>query len=425
MFINLKNVSIALFAFLAVITQGAVYYSIFFQNSYAAILGIIFIALIIATYFKIGIPKSFFVYCIITALCYFLSAFINGIGFSSGLNIKTALIYDMSLLICLVAFALDGRKFINYLVWIVTVVSAISLVFYTIENTMGRNAISQLFTYYSWGRGHYANLFYTFASNDTRNYSIFYEPGVFQIVTISSLYLLIFGKQYFEMSVKKYVVAIIILIAAVLTGGSTTGYINLLFIVLGVLLMRRKSSLERGIAMVFSIAVAVLFIDYIVNGDGSILTVYVMDKIFTMTSSSGNAYYASSGGARLFMFHMALQALAENPFFGIGNTRVSAAVNEAFFEGFGTGNGLGAMIASKGLVTAFVTIAPILVMGYRNRQSMYQYTILLLIYFNTIISQSTYSVVCCAFVVLMMTDFRENKETVREVQNGFVYHYNI
>lgn len=413
MYLNIRRTSLLYLVVLAVITEGAVYYSVYAQESYVALAVIAVTVLLIAVLFQVGIPKWFLGYCIATAACYFMSAFMNGIGLSHGLNIKTALLYDIAVLIVIVALSIDYRKFINYFVGFVVLISAISLIFYAIQAIAGRDSISGLFTYLSWGRGHYVNPLYTYAKKDTRNYGIFYEPGVFQIVTITALYLLVFGRKYFDMESKKYIVAVIILGAAVLTGGSTTGYINLLFIVAGTVLMKGKSSLQKKIAIIFGISIAVIFLDYLVNADSSILSVYVLDKIFEMTESGELSYYTSSGGARLFMFNMALRGLKENPLFGIGNTRVETAVGSAFFEGFGTGNGLCVIIASKGLVTACTTIVPFLVMSYRKRQSIHQYVVLLLIYFNTIVAQSSNTVVCCAFVLLMMTNFMEDEELLK------------
>ena len=97
--------------------------------------------LLIAGVFRTGLPKWFIGYCIATATCYFLSAFMNGIGLSAGLNIKTAITYDINILIIIVAYSIDRKKLINYFVGFVTVISAVSLVFYALETILGRDAI--------------------------------------------------------------------------------------------------------------------------------------------------------------------------------------------------------------------------------------------------------------------------------------------
>ncbi|MCD8235241.1 MAG: O-antigen ligase family protein [Prevotellaceae bacterium] len=411
MLVDTEKASVGVLAFLMVILTGAVYWSAYGFESYAALLAVFGFTVLVCCAFLKGIPRWYLIYVIVTAACYFISAFMNGIGLSEGLNIKTAFQIDIYLLIVLTAYAIDKRRTINYFVNIVVFVSAISLVFYTIQTVLGRESVSSLFSYLNWGRGHYVNLLYTYAANDTRNYSIFYEPGVFQIVTTASLYLLIFAKQYFNMGSKRYGISVVVLIASVLTCGSTTGYLNMLILLIGVLFLRRKSKTQTRLIWLFAAVVIFLVYDYMVNGDASVINTYVIEKMFDISSDSSDVYYQSSGGARYFMFNMAITALKENPFFGIGNTRVSAAIGETFFSGFGTGNGLCAMIASKGLITTIATISPIIYMAYRNRGSAVQFWTFILIYFNTVVAQSTNSLMCCAFVLLAITEYEETAET--------------
>ncbi len=414
--INIKKTSLAYLTILAVIMHGAVYWSVYAQESYA-VLGLVAVTeLLILTFVAhSGIQKWFLVYCVVSASCYFMAAFVNGIGLSAGLNIKTALIYDLNILTILVGFAIDKKKFINYFVWLITVISAISLFFYAVQSFLGKEAISSFFTYVEWGRGHYVNLFYSFPLKDTRNYAVFYEPGVFQILTNSALYILIFGKNYFELSNKKYIISILILCAAILTSGSTTGYINLLLILSGIIFTKGKTTLQKRISMLFFVAVIIVLIDYVINGMNSILSTYVLNKIFETQSSSGVTNYNTSGGARLYMFSLMLSALKQNPLFGIGGDAVNNAISTKFFEGFGTGNGLASLVAGKGLLTAFAIIGPFIYMGYKNRGIRFHYLILLMIYFNTVCAQSPYSIMCCSFVLLFVMKFNERMDIGSEV----------
>lgn len=402
--VNIRNLSQFILVFLMVMMHGAVYWSVNFQESYIAIFAVILLDLVIAARYLGSIPTWFLVYCVATAACYFLSAFTNGIGLSTGLNIKTALILDMNILTVLVAYRMDRSRALRLFVLIVTFFAAFSLVFYFTTLVIGKDSIARFFTYYSWGRGHYVNPLYSFTKDD-RNYGIFYEPGVYQIVLNTALYLLLFARDKLQLSNRVYNFSFIVLIVTVITSGSTTGYLNLAFILLGMVLLKGKSGIQRRVGYICGIFILMLATDYIVNGDDSLISTYVLSKIFETQLTTSAVNYNTSGGARLFIFSLAIEALKSNPLFGLGANYVSDAVSTEFYSGFGTGNGLCAMIASKGLVTTAITIAPFLYMAYKNRSSGIQYLVLILVYFNTVAAQSSFAIMCCSFALLCMNDF--------------------
>ena len=404
--VNLFKLSQFILVLLMIVMHGAVYWSVNFQESYVALFSIALFVLIMASWYRVGIPKWFMVYCVATAACYFWSALTNGIGLSTGLNIKTALILDVNILTALVAYKMDKKRALKLYVLIVTVLAGISLAFYLTTLIIGKDAIARFFTYYSWGRGHYVNPLYSF-TKDNRNYGIFYEPGVYQIVLNTALYLLLFARDQFTLSRRVYNLALVILIVTVFTSGSTTGYLNLAFILIGVLLMKGKSKIQKRVALICGMFIVVAAFDYIINGDNSLVNIYILDKIFETRITSSVINYNTSGGARLYIVELALEALKSNPFFGLGANYVSEAVNAKFSLGFGTGNGFCSMIASKGLVTTIITIVPFLYMAYKNLNSGLQYSVFLLIYFNTVFAQSSFAIMCCSFALLCMIDFGE------------------
>lgn len=390
-----------------IVIHGAVYWSAYAGESYIA-LGVVYgIVVVILIRYKLGISKFYMHYLIATIFIFLLSAISNGTGLSRGLNIKTVFIINLNLLIVFVAYNIGRRTAIKYYINIVIFFAVISLVLYLTQNLFGRDIISRMFTYIQWGRGHYVNPLYTYATTDFRNYGIFYEPGVYQILLIASLYFLILTNNCCGYTEFKRMIYILILVATILTTGSTTGYINLGFILIGILLGKRRNKAESRIASVLAATVIVVIIEYFVNGDSSLIQTFLLDKLFAMKGSGRTLYFSSSGGARLFMIDMAIQALKENPLFGIGASRVNFAIFETFGEGFGTGNGLFSMIATKGLIPTTVIIGPILYLSYKNKISWQAYLIFILIYFNTVISQSTYSIGSPSFILMAM--YKTNK----------------
>lgn len=401
MIVNHKSIVIVLLSFLAVIMHGSVYWAMYAQNSYMYLGAIFIICLLLAQLYFGGIHRWYFAYVISMGLCYILSALFNGIGFSSGLNIQTVLVYAINILVIAVGIDIDLAKFTRMYVRVIVIFAFISLIFYFLTSILGKNTISSMFQFYTWGRGHYVNLFYTMTVDGNRNYGIFYEPGVYQIVLLSALYLLIYAKEIFALE-KWYTFSIVTLVITLLTTGSTTGYLGILFIILGLLFQYRKGTIERRITFLFFIFTLYVFIDYVIHDEASFINTYVINKFYEMEDNG----YMSSGGSRLFMFDLAVHAVKESPFFGLGELYLRNAISELYFNDFGTGNALCAMIASKGLITTVVVIGPLLVMAYRRRRSFLQYIVFLAIYVNTVIAQSANSIICCSFFLIAYIDFK-------------------
>lgn len=84
---------------------------------------------------------------------------------------------------------------------------------------------------YLHGKGFF--LFSYLEMHPTRNCGFYTEPGVYQIVLNSTLYILLFWKEKLMISSeKKYRKILLVIIAAIIACQSTTGYLALLLIIL-------------------------------------------------------------------------------------------------------------------------------------------------------------------------------------------------
>lgn len=416
--INIRKLFLLILTYIMIIMHGAVIWSAVIGDGYSSLMIVAAITLFVIVYFDLPFRKSFLLYCVSTAACYFISAFMNGIGLSAGLNIKTALIIDINILLASTLINLGRDKAVTLYVKMVVFLAAISVVCFAGQQLIGNEILPTiLFPRINWGRGHWGYLFYSY-TKDARNYGMFYEPGVYQVLLNSVLYILFFWNDLLLISEKNKQRYIIVVLLAIATAASTTGYISAIILLAGFLIKRRGVSsedrkLEKRILLIVVLAVVFFGIDYFRNGSDSYLSMYVINKIDETNLTSGAFNYNTSGGARLFIVNQALESLRTNPLFGVGSVNLSNTIADEFWSGFGTGNVLFSTIATKGLVTLLVTIVPVFYIAYRNRRNNLEFIIMLLIYINTVIAQS--QLLYGSFILLALYEPRYYEE-VSEVK---------
>ena len=425
--INIKDLFTFILTYIMIIMHGAVIWSAVIGDGYIPLIAVVIIALFAIIYFGLPFRKTYLLYCVTTAACYFISAIMNGIGLSAGLNIKTAIIIDINILIASAAVNLNHRKAATMFVKIISLFAGISLICFFAQQIIGIGIFSSsLFPYINWGRGHWGYLIYSY-TEDPRNYGIFYEPGVYQVLLNSALYLLLFGNDKLLLKKKSNQKNLIIILLAIATARSTTGYISMIIILFGFLIKRYRAHIklkkyEKGLILIVLFMICFIIFDYIRNGSNSLLSTYVIDKLSETNITTGDFNYDTSGGARLFIIDQAMEALKRNPLFGVGSVSLSNAIADEFWPGFGTGNSLFSTIATKGLVTLLITIGPIFYVAYRNRQSNIEFIVFLLVYINTAVAQSQLLYGSFVLLALYRTNYIEatNKVKITQFERGGV-----
>ena len=414
---NIKDFFLFVLIYIMIIMHGAVIWCAIIGESYLSLLIVVAIIIVTMAIFDLPLNKFFLLYCSSTAVCYFISAFINGIGLRAGLNIKTALIIDINILLAITIIRLDRNKILTVYVKIVTFIAFISILCFMFQQLMGKDILpAVLFPYVDWGRGHWGYLIYSYAK-DTRNFGIFYEPGVYQVLLNSALYILLFWNDLLLFSEKNKRKSIIICLLAIVTAASTTGYISSIILLIGFLIKNNRVNSEerklwKKVILIGALVFVSCLIDYAINGFNSYFYKHLIKKINETGLIAGNFNYNSSGGARLFIITQAIEALKMNPLFGIGSVNLSNAVAEEFRQGFGTGNALFGIIATKGIVTLILTIIPVFYITYRNKRSTLEFIVLIMMYLNTVVAQA--QLLYGSFVLIALYSPKYNKNVIEK-----------
>lgn len=322
---------------------------------------------------------------------------------SGGIGIMAWVGWVIPILLCVYAINYDIENFLKRLVTITVFLAAIGLVLFLIQITMPEllktlliseyntkfsvRTWSDAFTYQSHYQKGYGLLFYSFRdSGDSvmRNKGVFTEPGVCQMLYNASVFLLLFCPDKLKITSKKMKRYLMVLIVAVITVQSTTGYT-----VLGIMLVsylvsrqREKKSFRKYMWIVVSLGVSALMADWFVRGGESFLNVAILQKIF----GDNHAFEIQlSGQVRIGATLLSLRTMLMHPF-GVGADQLSALLAADQMAGGGAG------ILKFGAMSGFIPFlimtlfyaVPIIKAGERVTVKL----LLLLFIFSTLLAQT-------------------------------------
>lgn len=251
------------------------------------------------------------------------------------------------------------------------------------------NIWSSATEYKTYSYTSYGTLFYSFTDSPTstgRNTSIFTEPGVYQMVLNSALCCLLFFGEHVNFSRKEYGRCIVILLLAIASCQSTTGYLGLMVILL-VFFMEKQNDIgiiRTTIVRLALFAIVCLSCDFAIRGEQSLLQTVLIDKLFTDTGAF--SVNAGTGSYRMAMIGLCLASMISHPF-GIGSAAVEAMVNAS-----GTSAVAAAILvlgASVGIIPFLFYLGWLFAPVFKNNRALIIKFLFVFLYFNTTLGQSS------------------------------------
>ena len=228
---------------------------------------------------------------------------------------------------------------------------------------------------------------YSHRTVDMRNVSIFTEPGIYQMVLNSAIFVLLFLRdKLVSLSYKKVGCALVILGCALLSTQSTTGYVSICFMLLFYMLFERRDNTERNWKQKISIALFAillfLMIDYMVRGNESFIQVSLISKLF---SGEKKLSLDESGMARADVIFLAIQSMIRYPF-GVGYSRFGTLMDVQ-----STGMAGAAIMqfgAAWGILPLIAVIWWIFYPVLKFCRKRYATVVYIIMYINTVLAQS-------------------------------------
>lgn len=262
---------------------------------------------------------------------------------SGGVGLSAFLQLAMPVLCANMAICSNKKEFLNRYIKVVCIFAVISDIFWVTFLVLPElekvwpaveyftQAIGSTgYERYWHGKG---VLLYSFLEiHPTRNCGIYSEPGVYQIVLNSALFILLFWKDRLVFKKEKdYNKVLLIIFITLVSCQSTTGYISMLIIIAFFMLQKRSNTLsktKRRIVVLTILLVILLLIEYSINGTNSILHQQIIQKLFGDSKSFTLDLTMGSGQYRLGTIVYCLDLITRHPL-GVGYDVFSAGKDVA------------------------------------------------------------------------------------------------
>lgn len=314
--------------------------------------------------------------------------FLNG----GGIGIDRWLLYASQIVIVYLTFFVDIDFCLDRFVKLVFIMACISIACYAIsmvDPNILRNNLTAVQLGDNSRATYYGTLFYTFSHSDylIRNTGIFQEPGRYQVVLSAALMLLLYFPEQIYLSEAKKKLYLFVFCFTIITTQSTTGYINLAFITLGLLFMKRSENKQKTIRYVVPfllIGVLLITVNYIQAGDDSLLSKIVFQKLEATDMYDS----ASSGGARLRSIQVSIDMILRYPL-GAGIDNINAYTEStALFSKNVAGGGLISYMGALGIPAILGFVGWLYTQLHKSKVDSMIIVVFILVYVNCGASQS-------------------------------------
>lgn len=353
-YLNVKAVLQYCLMYLMAMMTGTFYYNTYPMNVKYIVL-IITGGCILLRYVK---PSS---YTKIALLCLTASILISRM-ISGGIGLAALLDFICPLLLIECAYKVDKKNFATRYIKFTIFFAVTSILFYLLaclNHSMFSMMMSLIGRKYRYANGMLCSesFFYGYLPdnwiNNQRNDSIFSEPAQYSIMLNSALWILLFASDSLKLSEKEKKGALVIVLVALVTCMSTTGYVCTL-VMFACVLLQRNNEIKHKVYLVASLMCIGIAIDYFTRGADSILQTIVLDKMF---STNGNMdLTAGTGLYRISTINACMEIFKRNPL-GAGYDIVNAYVDRYSLTGEASaGGGFARALAVYGIITILMLL---------------------------------------------------------------------
>lgn len=323
--------------------------------------------------FFVGKRKYGNPYCIIMAAILLISVvFVRYTA--GGVGISSLMEYLVCIMVAFLAVCIDRENFTARAIDMVCFFAGISIICYLIQvispNVLKLllNPFNSTFSYNDWSAAAYGGSavktsymawgkwFFTMRQGEmSRNLGVYTEPGNYQIVINSALFLLMFLPELHNYSQKQFKRRFVVLVIALLTCQSTSGYLILFVFIFAFFVSGKRykdmSGIRRVIAVMIFAALGGVVVDYYLRGDESLLNTALFSKLFDNGSISVST---STGYWRLGTIGTSVALMISHPL-GAGFDTTLATIQQQL-----AGSAGGALMAFGAALGIFPFIATII-----------------------------------------------------------------
>lgn len=309
-------------------------------------------------------------------------------------------------LIVYIVVDFDKTEFCTRYVKVVYFLSIVSLFFYGLQLT-APDIIKMVFPRYTIeSQVFYGAFLYTMGSSTLiRNCGIFMEPGIYQIVLLSAIYIILFMNKEVHIASRKKTLSLIVLICTLVTGQSTTGYVSLALVV-AVYMFSKVDRDTRIYKKMIIPVLCVFFVWDLYQGENGLIYTTIIKKMF---NTSGNVDLTVSTGASRYYSALAdIKVFLKYPL-GAGfdiygkEWRSSLIVN---IGDIASTAGLTRSFATLGIINSLLILSMYLWLMKKNGFDIYMKVAYILMFVN--ISMAQPSIYFPALMIILFIDAGKN-----------------
>lgn len=345
--------------------------------------------------------------------------------YSGGTGMETFADYSIPILATVVALQIDRDLFLTRMIKLIVFIATASLIgtvvafilpdllkltpnqFVTGWGSSIWTSATDYTTIYYKGYGLFLFSWIDRAGGLSRNIGIFTEPGIYQMVLNSAVFILLYLQNYTYIEDDKRKFYLGILIITIATCMSTSGYLGLGVILLGYVSKNKNISakIKNRVLCIVLLCIAFLASDWVVRKDNSVMSKVLLEKLFT---ESGNFSLAasSSGMARLGTITTSIMLMIKNPL-GLGTKRAAELIKMASDQ-----NVAGALFsfgAVMGIIPLMALIYWIFKPVVKWNTSGIDKIVFAFLYLNTVLAQSSVFYPTLIMIPLCLTRCRSKK----------------
>lgn len=408
--VNQRKLLHYLLIYFLIISQGSILYKQY-QDWFYVITLVLFIVIYVIKTRGILKDRKYFLGIGIILFSMILSFLVTGgsLGIPSILNIISRFLFIY------IIYDYDRYNFCERYIKLVAILSEISLILFFIQ-VFKPSIIMSVFPQYVVGNQiYYGTIFYTMALNHvTRNVGVFAEPGLYQIVLNSAMFIILFMDEKLKIEYKKKKRYLIVLLLTLVTAQSTTGYIS--GIILMTIFFISKQTKEHQRIKRWLILIVSLFLVWDLNkGINGVVYSTIFEKMFDTQTKVLNLAQ-NTGSARFFSGIADLRIAIKYPLgagFEIYN-KIWKDYLPVLINDTSSCMGITKSMATFGIPTTVIILLFYIYLMKKNGYSLTMKVAYILLFLNISLGQP--SIVYAALMVLLLIDTESETFSVNEAK---------
>lgn len=306
--LNYRNILNYLLIYFLIISQGSILYKQYQDLFYIATVLVFVVVYIIKEKGKLK-DRTYFLWVSAILFSMLMSFFVTG----GSLGIPSIVNAISRFLFVYIIYDYDRKNFCTYYIKIVAFLAEISLFLFLIQ-TINPEVLKTILPQHVVGsQTYYGAIIYTMAvGHTTRNVGVFAEPGLYQIVLSTGLFMLLFMDEKINVNDTKKKWYIILLLITLITAQSTTGYISAI-ILIATFLFSRQTKKHSTIKRVLIVAIGMFLVWDFSKGTEGLIYSTILEKMFDVNTGALNLSQ-NTGSARLYSGIADLRITMKYPF---------------------------------------------------------------------------------------------------------------